>query len=508
MSAASIGAVGFTFMMIYFTSRHRGAVDPVAAARSVLIPLFIIQAIILMFFGTGSVTSGIIHERVEGTLDYQRLAPMSPISKIVGYVFGLPIREYAMFALTMPFMIFVVVRGEVPLGSLAHTYLIFFTSVVLYHMIGIVSGLVLKEWRFSALLTQGLVVFINLILPMVSHLGFQFLHYLTARPVLAEKIFPLLSPQFQNATRHMPFLAPSNAPFFGWEFSGTTFSLIIQGWLILTFGLMVYRKWKNAAAHPLGKGYAMAFFFMLELFILGNLWPNLVRSDRALPMFGSLGSRLPEEELVLALPMVFIVITLAALFWLLLIITPTRHEYLRGLRRGRKLGLPRSPLLSDEAGSLLPTLVFVAITVTVTGIILGLMNRSGFYQRVDPSWFELVKLPAATALVVVHVFVVLEYLEIRRLLVLALLSWVAPVLLGIFLAAAFEMEEPSLYFASPSPITFLALGAAGPMTGMANDPTFTEVSRNAFLLGALFLTLFTTWMAFRLKAMKTRFKTL
>ena len=75
----------------------------ITAARSALMPMLILQGVILFVFGTAQVAGGMTAERDEGVIDYQRLIPMSPLAKVVGYVFGLPVREYVMFLTTLPF---------------------------------------------------------------------------------------------------------------------------------------------------------------------------------------------------------------------------------------------------------------------------------------------------------------------------------------------------------------------------------------------------------------------
>ena len=93
-----------------FSGVDRFEADPVQAARAGILPLGIFQWLILVLSGTGRISSGIIHERVTGTIDYTRLTPMSPMTKLLGYLFGLPVREYIAFAITMPFMIFLLIR--------------------------------------------------------------------------------------------------------------------------------------------------------------------------------------------------------------------------------------------------------------------------------------------------------------------------------------------------------------------------------------------------------------
>src|SRR5688572_24032539 len=88
---------GFIFLMFRAISAHRTELDLVDIERSPLVVLLIIQAFILFVLGTAQASGGMTAERDEGVIDYQRLLPMSSVSKVIGYLFGLPIRETVMF---------------------------------------------------------------------------------------------------------------------------------------------------------------------------------------------------------------------------------------------------------------------------------------------------------------------------------------------------------------------------------------------------------------------------
>ena len=206
---------------------------------------------------------------------------MSSMTKVLGYLFGLPIREYFMFALTVPFMAFLLIAGQIPLSVIVPVYLVFFTSVLLYHLIGTVFGLVLKEWRMSVVFTQGVVILINIVLPLFSTLGFTFLQYLTIRPVVIARIIPYLPAESGFRNIFPAGFFSSDVAFFNLNVSTTLFSLLVQGVLIFTLGLMVYRKWESAFNKSLGKIYAIGFFVALQFFCIGTLWPNLTGSTNS-----------------------------------------------------------------------------------------------------------------------------------------------------------------------------------------------------------------------------------
>ena len=104
MLLLTVLVAGFFFFVTREGSARtmRNAVD---IARMPLIPLLVIQGLILFGLGTGQTSSGMTAEADEGVIDYQRLAPMTPLAKVVGYLFGLPIREWLLFLATMPFTV-------------------------------------------------------------------------------------------------------------------------------------------------------------------------------------------------------------------------------------------------------------------------------------------------------------------------------------------------------------------------------------------------------------------
>ena len=228
------------FFLFYYGSEFRLKGSSAAAAQDACIPVLFIQMLILLFMGTGSVAGGISREAADGMVDYQRLTPMTPLSKIVGYLFGLPIREYVLFATTLPFTIYCIFVGNIPLGVVAEVYGMLFTSAILYHLTGCVAGTVVKRRHFAGRVAQIMVIFLYFVLPgLLGPLGFVLFEYLTMRPILTEQFESVRGPAF-NALPSPEKIG--GVPLFDWKLNTLSFSLLIQCSLIIIFMVILYRK--------------------------------------------------------------------------------------------------------------------------------------------------------------------------------------------------------------------------------------------------------------------------
>ena len=155
---------------------------PINGAREAFTVLLILQGFYLMFLGTGRVASVTAEEKETGLLDYQRMTPMSPPAKILGYLFGLPAREYFMFFLTLPFLLHCAVVGEIPLLNLLHLYAVFFSSVILYHLTAHVIGMVVSKPRAASWVARISVLGLYIFLPVLGQVGRAVWAFLTIRP--------------------------------------------------------------------------------------------------------------------------------------------------------------------------------------------------------------------------------------------------------------------------------------------------------------------------------------
>ncbi len=378
----------FLYLVPYLYSLTKGDMTPVAAARLALWPIFILQAFILMLLGTGAVGSGLSQENDDGMTEYQRLTPMSPAAKIVGYLFGLPVREWVMFLCTMPFLLYAGWAGEIPGWVLLRFYTVFFSSVLLYHLAGLVAGSVFKK-KAAGRMAQLLVVLLYFVVPRLSLFGFGAFYYFTTIPEFMKDLAPALLSSVNRPGRLPVEFLPGEPVFFGFEFTVTQFSIFVQAGLILGFVAILARKWRNIDHHVFSKPQAVAGMAWLALLLLGSSLPliptgsifpleavrraaNDQRLERAIEeeirrrggsppqsprnvawrknlenLSDGGNSRLAQAALVSSF---FGLLCLIGGVYFVTIFTPTRDEYLTGLRRAKKCGKTWAPPASDEAG--------------------------------------------------------------------------------------------------------------------------------------------------------------
>jgi hypothetical protein len=333
----------------------RSGLSPSDAARLALPPLLGFQCVILFVLGTAQAAGGMTAERDEGVIDYQRLVPMTPLSKVLGFLFGLPVREYAMFLTTLPFAGWALWLGEISWHVWLPIYVTIFTSAICYHLTGLVTGTVVKNRRWAFLLSIGIVFCLYTVIPQMAKFGLVYFKYLTVWPVI-EEFGPKLLPRTAGAALEtLQNMAPT-AKFFGLDFPEAVFTVFSQGGLILTFLVMLCRKWRRSESHLLGKTWATGFYVWIQIQLLGNSLPlvdeGTVFPSRAFNRMMIVRSDWhPDPTEAVVMSGIYGVMSLMLIFIFSLIITPSADSQIRGWRRARKQGVKSLPFFSDAATS-------------------------------------------------------------------------------------------------------------------------------------------------------------
>ncbi|MCJ7750959.1 MAG: hypothetical protein MUQ65_07665, partial [Armatimonadetes bacterium] len=82
--------------------------------------LLVMQAGLLLLAGTYRVATDVSEAQQSLMLDFHRISPQKPLAITLGFLFGSPIREYVLFACTLPFSMALAYAGNVsPLSWLA-----------------------------------------------------------------------------------------------------------------------------------------------------------------------------------------------------------------------------------------------------------------------------------------------------------------------------------------------------------------------------------------------------
>ena len=486
----------------------REHMKPSDAARLGIIPLLVWQGLILFVFGTAQVAGGMTAERDEGVIDYQRLIPMSALSKVFGYLFGLPVREYVLFLASLPFTAWSLWRGEVAWTVWLPLYAVVFTSTLLYHFTGLVTGTVVRNRRWAFLFSISVVFALYTVIPQTAKFGLVFFKYLTVTPVFEESLTGILPSSAASVARLAERLIPT-VKFFGLDFSEAVFTAFSQGGLIITFIIMLCRKWRRAEAHLLGKLWATGFFIWIQILLLGNALPlidpgNLFPSRAFAGMFQIARQRnwtnwTPQPMEAVAMSGIYGLVTLGLIFILAGIITPSRENQVRGWRRARKQGASSLPRLSDASTA------FWAV------LVMAIAGAAGWFlftrALVESRWFPGHEVPLLTFGYFAAVMLaggvgfqaLLEAKGGRVIGLVTIFVGIVPVMAGVVLAAISDRMIPlASWLNGISPVS-LPVYAAGTLLSIAEIPE--QAARaipRAFYFWLLVSTLVMLWLTVRL----------
>lgn len=454
----------FICMMAYLGATQRLDASPDAGAKAMILPIIVIQAVIMMLLGTGSIATAVAQERESGLIDYQRMTPMRPTAKILGYLFGLPSREYFLVFLLMPLVIVASVIANLSILTLAHFYVVFFSAVWLYHLAAMAVGMISPKPRRAGIFAQGAVVLLYFVLPQISYLGITFFEFLTIRPTF----FGLVAAELREVSPAAEEFAMQNfaqldafrdVPFFGIRLAPTVYALCVQSFLIAFLFLSVHRKWRDERAHALSKLSAVLFQIGFLIFVTGSLWPivTLRTAYRGVAeRFFSEDSGSPAQLFTIIL-LVFICLALFIAVYLIHTISPSAHTAAAGARRARKLGAKRIPLNSDAAGATMPSAIIALATSITVGLLIWLASETGFFEHAPTilsASAPLILIPA----VVLTFHAVNERFGGRGSIIIFFICWAIPAFSALVIAAA--EGEPILVQSVALPFPPVAIGYA------------------------------------------------
>jgi hypothetical protein len=294
----------------------------------------------------------------------------------------------------------------------------------------------------------------------MARFGLVFFKYLTIWPVL-EQSLPEFFPGLSRDLARMGYALIKNAKFFNLDLHEAVYTVFAQGVLILTFVEMLWRRWRRAEFHLLGKVWATAFFGWIHFLLLGNALPliepgTLFPSRELWRRFRRLLRQdwAPDPGEAVLMVGLYGIVTLLLIFTLTTIITPLADTQIRAWRRMRKLGRTSIPPLSDAATALW----FVALMAVIGGAGWFIFTRA----IVESRWFPGQHVPLWILGTFVLVLLssglcfqaLLESRGARALTLAGIFVGVVPLMVGAVLSAINErLWVPATWLIGLSPVS-------------------------------------------------------
>jgi len=382
--------------------------------------LFALQTIILVVMGATQVGSAVGAARASGILDFHRVSPLTPNELTLGFFFGAPIREYVLFACTLPFSLLCLAFGTPTLHGFVQLMVLLIAAAWVFHGLALLNALLAKA-RANPRGVVGLVIFVVLF-------GGNLLFGLRRSAALVDMDLRLT---FYGMS--LPWLA--------------VVLLHISAVLFFVF-LAGRRKMGSERIHPLSKIQAIAAQATLAFLLVGTIWRR-------------------DEYAALEIVTLYLLVITAVL--LILMVTPNRAEYDKGLWRARKGGKSHLGWWDDlSLNRVFLAIICVIVLATATLIWNGDMGQQASTIMPVPTG-SLPLAIAAGVLVVAYFGLAHQYFALRfgargkiYFGLFLFLAWIFPLLAGSILGMAsgplYAGRESEVIF-SLSPIAGIGLTA-------------------------------------------------
>ena len=120
--------------------------------------------------GASQVSAAVGGCEASGILDFHRVSPLTPTELTLGFFFGAPIREYVLFACTLPFVALFLAFGVPSVHGFVQLMIFLVAIAWVFHGLALLNSLIMKGQR-SARGAVGVVVFFVLIFFNAMRMG-------------------------------------------------------------------------------------------------------------------------------------------------------------------------------------------------------------------------------------------------------------------------------------------------------------------------------------------------
>lgn len=406
-----------------------------------------LQSIVLGLMGAGQVGTAVSSARASGIMDFHRVSPLTPTELVLGFFFGAPVREYLLFAVTLPFSLICVALGTPDFRGFIQVMILLVVASWVLHGLSLLNALVLKK-QAGQRGVVGLIVVLGLI---------------GGNAITA----------FGNVANRLD--AEPRLEFFGISLPWLAVVLLNLFPLLFFIYLAARRKMDSERIHPFSKPQGIAAIATLSALVVGGIW-SLQDADW------------------LAITVLYVLMTVGLI--LPAMVSPSQAEYYKGLWRAHKLGESRLPYWHDLAGNR----VFLAV---LCGIVL--FTATVVWDRLgqDTSTTGLVvrqafPLAIATGVVIVAYHgLAFQYFQLRfgrkgmnYLSLFLFVVWVVPLIAGSIMAMSdYQNTGPSQAVFALSPIAGLGLATGAAASGSGGND-YTMVAAAALTPSLLFTFVF------------------
>ncbi|WP_435008849.1 hypothetical protein P12x_000098 [Tundrisphaera lichenicola] len=400
-----------------------------------------LQAIILAIVGAAQVGSSVGKARESGILDFHRASPMAPAAVALGFFFGAPIREYLLFAATLPFSLICVFTGRPSLYGAFQLMVPLVLAAWALHALALFNAL---AWKSTKSGTRGVV---GLVLFLMFGGGGMFAGFTNATMIVDE------SPTMNFFGLELPWLVVL-----------ALYILPAMGFLLIAST----RKMASERAHPLSKPEAVACLSSLAFLLMGGLWSITVEFPWTLATLYAL--------------ILGAIVMVAS-------ITPSHDEFVKGVRRAAREGRKYPSAWEDRGLSRIALFCLCAVVLIAPTVVWRAVEEpSSWVSQRGPVSYSLSI--AIGVLVVAYFGLALQYFHLRWgkragifMALFLFTAWLIPLLLGSIAAASRTggpdtMAWPAALF-SLSPIVGITLSS-----GIADYPGH-QAAQAAALIPAL-----------------------
>jgi hypothetical protein len=409
--------------------------------------LLILQGVIIIIMGASQVSAAVGGARQSGILDFHRVSPLTPTELTLGFFFGAPIREYLLFACTLPFATLFIAYG-VPTVHRFIELTIFLVAIAwVFHGLALLNALIMKGQR-SARGAVGVVVFFVIIFINSLRMG---------------RIFPSVGLFDEDA----------RLTFFKASLPWLTVVLIYVGALLFFIYLAARRRMGEERIHPFSKPQAIAALTALSVLLLGGIWQR-------------------EKNGVLEIVVLYLLVVAALL--VLLMVTPTKAEYLKGLWRAKRQG--RANLSWWDDLSLNRVMLAISCAIILVAATIG---RSVLQDETSgPNAFRRsggnYPLAIATGVLVVAYFgLAVQYFVLRfgrrgvtYFALFLFLAWLVPLVTGTILAMASFRSDGGV--ASQVSFALTPIAGIGMVAAETGDESLQTATQGPAITPALLFT--------------------